>query len=79
MNKKIQESPIRVAGVVAVIVALVGGMALIQQDSLSLFFILYYTRVVPVVLTAGTLAFFIALACKDIRSRSGTSNERYKR
>lgn len=58
-----------VAGVVAVVGTLALGMAFILQDGLFRFFTSYYPVVVPIALTAGALAFFIALACKDVRKR----------
>ena len=63
----------KVGTTTAVIVTLILGMAVVIQGSLSNFFTLYYTIAVPISLTAGALAFFISMACEDIKSRSGIS------
>ena len=71
---EIASSNLKVGSTVSIIIALVLGVGLVILDK-SHFFVLYFTKVVPLALTAGGLAYFMSLACKDIISRSSTSDK----
>ena len=50
----------RVGMITAMIVAITVGLTLIEQDSSPYFFMLYFTRAVPVAFTTGGLAFCVS-------------------
>ena len=59
---------IKVGMMTTVITAFVVGLALIQQDNSIHFFTLYFTKGVPIALTAGGLAFCITEILMFVRS-----------
>lgn len=67
---------LKIAMWTATLAALILGMALITQDHTPHFFVLYYTKALPISLTAGALAYFISLACKDIKKRGSTLDKK---